>query len=54
MLSRFRNCGAPLQGQIAAWEERIREQPSVAKWTALAVTTRLSYPVSPEDLDIYR
>jgi glutathione S-transferase len=36
VLSRFRTYGLPMQGQVAAWEERIWEQPSVAKWTALA------------------
>ncbi len=36
VLSRFRTYGLPMQGQVAAWEERIWEQPSVAKWTRLA------------------
>ncbi len=36
VLSRFRTYGLPMQGQVAAWEERIWEQPSVAKWTKLA------------------
>ena len=36
VLSRFQTYGVPLQGQIAAWEARIWEQPSVAKWTLLA------------------
>jgi len=36
VLSRFRTYGVPLEGNAAAWEARIWEQPSVAKWTMLA------------------
>ena len=36
VLSRFRTYGVPLEGSAAAWEARIWEQPSVAKWTTLA------------------
>lgn len=36
VLSRFRTYGVPLRGQVAEWEQRIWEQASVAKWTALA------------------
>jgi len=36
VLSRFRTYGVSLQGQVAAWEERMWQQPSVAKWTTLA------------------
>ena len=36
VLSRFRTYGVPLQGQVASWETRIWEQPSVAKWTRRA------------------
>ncbi|NNE20542.1 MAG: glutathione S-transferase [Myxococcales bacterium] len=36
VLSRFRTYGLPMHGQVAAWEERIWQQRSVAKWTKLA------------------
>ncbi len=36
VLSRFRTYGVALQGQVAGWEARIWEHPSVAKWTMLA------------------
>lgn len=36
VLSRFRTYGVPLEGAAAAWESHIWEQPSVARWTALA------------------
>lgn len=36
VLSRFRTYGVTLEGQVAAWEQRMWNQPAVAKWTELA------------------
>lgn len=36
ILTRFRTYGVPVEGDAAAWEARIWEQPSVAKWARLA------------------
>lgn len=36
VLSRFQTYGIAMQGQVAAWEERVWAQPSVANWTAVA------------------
>lgn len=36
VLSRFQTYGVPLQGQVADWGQRMWNQPSIAKWAALA------------------